>query len=97
MVCCFRTSGGREVGVGLGRAIGQEIDKTHEIMARFVLLECARSISFASSFPCEFLFFSGFGVKCEFFAPVLHFHLFEILHQNWFEVASCMDQWGGGL
>ncbi len=34
-------------------------------------------------------------MKSEFFAPVLLFHLFEILHQNWFEVASCMYQWGG--
>ncbi len=41
VVCCFWTSGEREVGVGLGRAIGQEIDKTHEIMGRCVLLECA--------------------------------------------------------
>ncbi len=34
VVCCFWTSGVREVGVGFGRAIGQEIDKTHEIMGR---------------------------------------------------------------
>ena len=40
-MCCFRTSGVREVGVGFGRAIGQEIDKTHEVMGRLVLLECA--------------------------------------------------------
>ncbi len=41
MVCCFWTSAVREVGVDFGRAIGQEIDKTHEIMARCVLLEFA--------------------------------------------------------
>ncbi len=41
VVCCFWTSGVREVGVGFGRAIGQVIDKTHEIMGRLVLLECA--------------------------------------------------------
>ena len=40
-MCCFWTSGERVVGVGFGRAIGQEIDKTHEIMGRCVLLECA--------------------------------------------------------
>ncbi len=38
---CFWTRGVREVGVGFGRAIGQEIDKTHEIMGRCVLLESA--------------------------------------------------------
>ena len=40
-MCYFLTSGERVVGVGFGRAIGQEIDKTHEIMGRCVLLECA--------------------------------------------------------
>ncbi len=35
-------SGVREVVVGFGRAIGQEIDKTQEIMmGRLVLFECA--------------------------------------------------------
>ena len=41
MVCCFGTIGVIEVDVGLGRAKGQEIDKTHEIMGRCVLLEYA--------------------------------------------------------
>ena len=41
VVCCLWTSGERVVGVGFGRAIGQEIDKTHEIMGRCVLLESA--------------------------------------------------------
>jgi hypothetical protein len=96
-VCCFRTSGVREVGVGFGRAIGQEIDKTHEIMGRLVLLECAWSITFPSSFSCEFFVFFGFVVKSEFFAPVFPFHLYEILQQICSEVASCMYQWGGRL
>ena len=37
---CFWTSGVIEVSVCFGRAIGLEIDKTHEIMLRCVLLEC---------------------------------------------------------
>ncbi len=62
-MCCFWTSGGREVGVGFGfgRAKGQEIDKTHEIMGRCVLLECACSITCASSFPCDFFVFLVLG------------------------------------
>ena len=62
-MCCFWTSGERVVGVGFGRAIGQEIDKTHEIMGRFVLLECARRITFASSFRCHFVYFLVLGRK----------------------------------
>jgi hypothetical protein len=41
VLCCFWTSGVWEVGVGFRRAIGQEIDKTHEIMGRCILLEFA--------------------------------------------------------